>query len=70
MKTKLLFITLTIISYITTQSFAQSPNYLWAKSAAGTSFDEGNSVTTDSNGNVIITGFFHSTAITFGTTTL
>ena len=45
-------------------------NLLWAKSAGGTAADVSNSVATDTNGNVFITGYFHSPAITFGSTTL
>ncbi len=45
-------------------------NVLWAKSAGGTLSDGGNSVSTDASGNVFMTGYFSSAAITFGTTTL
>jgi len=45
-------------------------NLLWAKSAGGAAADVSNSVATDTNGNVFITGYFHSPAITFGSTTL
>ncbi len=45
-------------------------NVLWAKSFGGISDDYGNGVAIDGNGNVFITGYFHSTTITFGTTTL
>ena len=50
--------------------FAQSPNYLWAKSAGGTSLDGGYSVTTDASGNVFVCGVFESLSITFGSYTL
>jgi hypothetical protein len=33
-------------------------NYTWAKSFGGTSYDAGNSVTSDANGNAIVTGSF------------
>ena len=45
-------------------------NLIWAKSAGGTTADVSNSVATDTSGNIIITGYFHSPAITFGSTTL
>lgn len=47
-----------------------SGNVLWAKSEGGVSDDSGYSVVADTNGNVIVTGFFESPTITFGTTTL
>jgi len=46
-----------------------SGNWLWAKKAGGTSYDEGYSITVDANGYSYITGEFDGSA-TFGTTTL
>src|SRR5690606_8330373 len=45
-------------------------NVLWAKSAGGINGDWGNSISTDANGNVLLTGYFSSSSITFGSTTL
>lgn len=45
-------------------------NVLWAKSVGGTQIDQGFSVSADFGGNVFVTGFFNSSAITFGSTTL
>jgi hypothetical protein len=45
-------------------------NVLWAKSIGGAEDDNGRSVTTDGIGNVYITGYYHSTSIAFGATTL
>jgi len=49
---------------------AQTPNWSWANSAGGNNYDVANCVTTDINGNTIVTGYFYSDSITFGTTTL
>jgi len=45
-------------------------NVLWAKSAGGTNFDWGKSVTVDALGNAYVTGYFESPTITFGSFTL
>jgi hypothetical protein len=49
---------------------AQTPDWLWVKSAGGTGIDEGNDISSDANGNVYVSGCFDSPTITFGTTTL
>jgi hypothetical protein len=66
MKIKLLIIALVFSGFAN----AQLPNYLWAKSAGGTGMDNCNSVATDASGNILVTGYFTSPSITFGTTTL
>jgi hypothetical protein len=45
-------------------------NVLWVRSAGGTLDDKGESLTTDANGNVYITGYFQSPSISFGNYTL
>jgi hypothetical protein len=49
-----------------------SPNgtVLWAKSAGGSNYILSESISTDLNGNVIFTGNFQGTSVTFDTTTL
>ncbi len=47
-----------------------SGNVLWAKSAGGTLSDVAYSITSDSSGNLYITGKFQSSTINFGSTTL
>ena len=44
-------------------------NWLWAKQAGGTDWDEGDGITVDYNGTSYVTGYFEGSA-TFGTTTL
>lgn len=45
-------------------------NVIWAKSFGGLYGDFGNSICTDSNGNIILTGNYNSNSIEFGTYTL
>ncbi len=45
-------------------------NVLWAKNAGGTSNDIASDITTDLNGDILVTGYFMSSTILFGSTTL
>ncbi|MEP7170916.1 MAG: hypothetical protein ABI855_16225, partial [Bacteroidota bacterium] len=54
-----LFLALLIITAL--QSFAQSPNWLWAKSAGGTNDDYGKLLAIDAFGNVYMIGAFQGT---------
>lgn len=45
-------------------------NLLWAKSAGGSADEKGMSLFSDFFGNLVVTGFFYSPTITFGTTVL
>ncbi|MGZ4034948.1 MAG: T9SS type B sorting domain-containing protein [Bacteroidia bacterium] len=45
-------------------------NVLWAKSGIGTDDDDGLGIVADASGNVYVTGYFSSPAITFGSYTL
>ncbi|MCZ2248749.1 MAG: T9SS type A sorting domain-containing protein [Bacteroidia bacterium] len=43
---------------------------VWAKNIGGTSADYANSITVDNYGRCLITGYFHSPSVNFGSTTL
>lgn len=51
-------------------NYDASGNVLWAKCAGGSAFEQPWAVTSDDNGNILITGYFNSANITFGSTTL
>src|ERR1039457_1079471 len=70
MKTFILIVILVICCQVHNNSFAQSPNWLWAKSAGGVGDDRGVHVAVDGSGNVCVTGWFSSATITFGSFTL
>ena len=59
-----------MLFFLSIVSKAQAPNWYWAKSAGGSNYDAGLTITTDANNNIIVTGIFKSSSITFGTTTL
>ena len=67
MKKKILFLVLLLFCNLL---IAQSPNWLWAKSANGNKFDNGWAVSSDLSGNVYVTGSFTSPTINFGSFTL
>lgn len=45
-------------------------NFVWAVSAGGTAYDQGNSIAVDSSGNSFLTGYFESATATFGPHTI
>lgn len=49
---------------------AQTPNWIWARSAGGLKNDYAYGIAKDDSGNVYVTGYFDSDSITFGSTTL
>lgn len=67
---KKIFLTIAVVAYCGIALFAQTPSWKWAKTAIGSAPDVNNSVTTDTLGNVYITGGFRSNTITFDTITL
>ncbi len=67
-----LFSTLiTVVFYLNTfNCAAQTPNWIWAKSAGAESDDEAYSVAVDATGNSYIAGYFNSSVMIMGSTTL
>lgn len=63
-------ITVCTLSCISFNSFAQSPDWLWAKSTVGSGFDKSYDISVDIYGNSYITGYFFSPSISFGAITL
>ncbi|MEO8086804.1 MAG: FlgD immunoglobulin-like domain containing protein [Bacteroidota bacterium] len=61
---------LLLILISTIETTAQSPSWIWAKSAGGTDDDRSLGSSTDAGGNVFVTGYFRGPSITFGSTTL
>ena len=57
-------------SIFASKCLAQSPCWQWAKSAGGNSDDFTCSSAVDAAGNVYVCGYYYSSTITFGTTTL
>ncbi len=69
MKPKHLFSIVLIVLAIQ-NSFSQIPAWNWARGASGNATDEASSVTTDTFGNVYISGYYSSDSIVIGTITL
>ena len=66
---KLLFLLIPVFICLN-NSFAQGPDWFWAKSAGGAELDQCQSIATDQAGNSYITGYFTSPSIVFGNVTL
>jgi len=58
------------IFFTTPRVVAQTSNWLWAKNAGGSGFDEAVAIKTDAAGNTYVAGQFKSSSITFGSVTL
>jgi hypothetical protein len=69
-KSILLFAVICSLCFLSKISNAQPPNWLWATSAGGTDYDYASSVAVDASGNTYVAGWFASSTITFGSTTL
>ena len=61
---------LTVNAILVGDALAQTPLFLWAKAAGGVNVDSGRAIALDGSGNSYVTGYFDSTNVTFGTTTL
>jgi len=70
MKTFVLFALVLLNMFHHQLTHAQAPNWLWANGAGGTGGEVGNGIASDPGGNVITTGNFYSSSITFGSVTL
>ena len=69
-KSIFLFVIISFFCLLSNISYAQAPNWLWAKSAGGTGDDKAYSVAVGASGNNYIVGTFESSTITFGSYTL
>jgi len=57
---------------LTLNNYSQNnvPNWNWAKSTNGIGNELSTSITSDNNGNTIVTGYFKDSSVSFGSTTL
>src|SRR5258706_214662 len=61
MKKKITLLIAVMLTNVSIPSFAQAPNWLWAKAMGDTLYDHGNSIAVDATGNVYTIGSFHGT---------
>ena len=69
-KSTLLCVVFALVIGATEKVNGQVPGWEWAKSAGATHSDQGFGLAVDNSGNCYVTGYFSSTTITFGATTL
>ncbi|MCX6244164.1 MAG: SBBP repeat-containing protein [Bacteroidetes bacterium] len=69
-KLMLLSAVISSLCFFSNLSYAQTPDWLWAKGAGGTDNDIPQSVAVDASGNPYMAGWFKSPTITFGSYTL
>jgi len=69
-KSILLFAVISVLCFLSMLSYAQAPNWSWAKSAGGSGNDYGYSIETDQGNGVFLNGAFTSGSLIFGTYTL
>ena len=70
-KSFLLFAIISVLCFFSEICNAQAPEWAWAKGATGSNGDDlASSVAVDASGNTLVTGWFNSPSITFGSTTL
>jgi len=63
-------VVISFLCFLSKISFGQAPDWLWAKSAAGTNDDAAYSIAVDASGNIYVAGDFRSPTLTFGSYTL
>jgi hypothetical protein len=69
-KSNLLFAAICFYLCVSNILYAQTPGWLWAKSAGGTNADRAFSLAGDATGNLFVAGEFKSSTLTFGSATL